>query len=398
MAISFAQADDPSADWCRAEQGTGRALFSALDEFSRGTGFSSLNTAPLTVMGVCAAGQYAFHLCAYSPTHIKAFVTIGGGKHDLSKVKSAIHSLGYIVITQDRAPYAISNLSSLYSCGSALSAPWVSETEEIAKYDAGMCSVSVITFLQLALSSSLNQSTPPALTAFKSDIDRPTYTPMSICAKRIPILGDITPSTISLGLQPTASGKRLTCSFTIISRQANAFDSIIAPRQNPALQTVIRRVSKGTWILTCRLDAQKLPLGPTKMEIPVRFVNRGQRLLGGSSANLTCVVTGEVNSIPVNLSFGALKPGETRTAIFRLKSNAKASILVGSTQTPCSWVRLAPTPSDGVYACTVTLPADFQDEGFAGYLQLELSSPIHRALRILYYGTIDLDSHSLPKQ
>jgi hypothetical protein len=86
-----------------------------------------------------------------------------------------------------------------------------------------------------------------------------------------------------------------------------------------------------------------------------------------------------------------IKPGNVTKIPIRLISKTGATIIIDSIESMCPWIQVSPDPINGVYWCSALPPADLHGQGFAGYLQFHLSSPEHRAIRILYYGAIEKD-------
>jgi pimeloyl-ACP methyl ester carboxylesterase len=241
MSVSFAQSDDPTANWCQAERGTGRALLAALDILAKETGNSSINTAPITVVGVCAAGQFSFHLAAFAPERIHAFMTIGGGKHDLSKVAAAGQAHALIVVTPDRPPYAVTNLEALYAAGVSRGSPWQKTSEPISNYDAGNFFTQGLSFLESSLKNSTSDSkTADASTASSST---PEFLPVSICGQKLVNLAEVLPSMVRLDKINLLSGDVPTCSLEIRSNEGeNLVDNIFIPERDPILSTSITKV------------------------------------------------------------------------------------------------------------------------------------------------------------
>jgi pimeloyl-ACP methyl ester carboxylesterase len=393
MAISFAQSDDPTANWSYAERGTGRALLAALDVLAQETDIPSLKTAPITIVGVCAAGQFAFHLTAFAPTRIKAFVTIGGGKHDLSKIEAAAKASALIIVTPDRAPYAVSNLNALYSKGRSYSAPWVRISENISNYDAGTCSAEVLSFLESSLEPSTDQSK-----MFRMDVAMEPaasrYLPISICGEKLPILAEVDPATITLKNFDSSPEGKPTCSLEVNSTPKSTLDDIFVPIQDSILHTKVEKTAPGQWKLDCWVDQKELPIGSSRVEVPIRFIDENKQILGGIHATLNCSVSGEVACIPSNLNFGTMKSGKVFKIPLHLVSKSDAPILISSIESTYPWIQMTSSSVNGDYPCTATPPADIQGQGFAGYFQVKLLSPAHRSLRIFYYGTIDKEGNS----
>jgi pimeloyl-ACP methyl ester carboxylesterase len=389
MAVSFAQSDDPTADWCHAERGTGRALFAALDVLTQKTGIPNLTTAPITIAGVCAAGQFAFHLTAFAPNRIAAFVTIGGGKHDLSKVEAAAKIPALIVVTPDGSPYAIHNLNTLYSEGLSRSAPWRCISENVSNYNAGTCSTKVFSFLESSLDGLADS---PQL--FKSnqiaEPGPPQYLPVSICGKKLPTLGAAQPVIITLDKIDSSSAEKPTCSLEVSSDPDSPSDAIFVPSRDPILHTDVQKTMPGHWKLNCWLDQEQMPIGSLQIELPIRFTSGGRQILGGTKAILHCSVTGEVMCIPRNLNLGVLKLGETVKISLHFVAKNSVPIFIGSVTSTYPWIKMTSSLANGTpeFWCIVTPPDEAQGEGFGGYLQIKLQSPTQRTLRILYYGSV----------
>jgi pimeloyl-ACP methyl ester carboxylesterase len=390
MAISFAQSSDSSLNWSRAEQGTGRALFAALDVLAQKTGISNLATSPITIAGVCAAGQFAFHLTAFAPTRITAFVTIGGGKHDLSKVEAAAKAPALIVVTPDR-PYAIRNLDALYSEGRAHSAPWYRLSENISNYDAGLCASDVLSFLDSSLAHFKDASHNPLPANGTMETGPLRYLPVSICGKKLPILGIVQPVTIALGRIDSFSPVKPTCTLEVDCSPGSDVDAIYVPSRSPALQTEIRKTTPGHWNIICQIDQKKLPIGFSRLAVPIRFLHKAKQIPGGALASLTCFVTGDVTWTPQDLNLGALEPGKVFEIPLSFVNKRAAPIQIESVTSTHNWVQFTSSLVNGTpeFRCTVTPPTDIQGQGFGGYLQIKLRSPTYQFLRIFYYGYVN---------
>ena len=390
MAISFAQSDDPTANWCQAERGTGRALFAALDVLAKKTGNPSLKTVPITIAGVCAAGQFAFHLTAFAPNRIRAFVTIGGGKHDLSKVAAAARIPALIVVTPDRAPYAVANLNALFAEGNSCAAPWRKVSENISNYDAGRFSANALSFLEWSLENPIDSSKAAGPnTAMDSKMSQ--FLPVSICGERLPELGEVQPSSVTLNKINLLSDSIPTCSFMVSSTPNSTIDNIGIVNQNLILSARVEKIATGQWKVTCCLDRSKIPLGSSRVDVPVRFFRGNKQILGGTRTVLNLTATGEVVCIPAVLNLGTIKTGQPLDAKFHIVSQSAGPILISTIKSTYPWIQMESSPGDGptAFSCKATPPPEFQGEGFGGYFQIKLQSPTLRDLRIFYFGVVD---------
>jgi hypothetical protein len=144
--------------------------------------------------------------------------------------------------------------------------------------------------------------------------------------------------------------------------------------------------------MICRLDRNKLSLGPLHMEVPIRYLRMGNEMLGGTTTSLTGFVTGEIECVPRNLNLGALEAGKTLETKIRLVSKNQTSIKIGAITSTLPWIKAMPhSGADGTMElwCSVNPPVEFRKNGFSGYLQIQMESPTHQLLRVLYYGQLN---------
>jgi hypothetical protein len=386
MSISFAQSDDETLDWCRADSGTGRALLASLTNISYKSGVPALAHSPLVVVGVCAAGQFAYHLAAFAPTRVASFVTIGGGKHDLSKFKGTISIPALLIATPDRGLVPVQNLLSLYAEGKQFSAPWEMASEPIARYDAGMCSSRVTSYLSQRLVDLGHLSHPVVDSSSNSTL----WLPISIRGVRLPMEVSILPSVQSLGTLNPSTGVQ-TLSFAIQAAPNAVVDTLSTISSNEALQASLSKKGPRQWQLECLVDSTKLPLGPSNNTVKVRFSAQGKQLLGGAQAFVSGFVTGPLSWQPHSLNFGFLKPGQIVIAFLTLSSRNKAPVKIEEVASPYPWIKVTDqiTQRGTIVKCMVCLPINDCKEGFAGYLRLKLLMPAHRSLKILCFGSVD---------
>lgn len=395
MTVSFAQRNDATRNWSLADQGSGRALFEALDILRSKSRVDNLSTAPVVAVGVCAAGQFAYHLAAFRPSQIAAFVTIGGGVHDLSKVEAAAKVQGAIVITPDGPSYAIENLEELYRNGKDHGAQWLRLVNDISKYDAGLISEEVYSYLQNTLShfdigpSKSLPSEDRHLTAV------PRYLPISICGKKLPDIGDAEPSMITLGNIDRLSRKPITCCFSVRENAEANVDNLFMPPQEIPISIHIAHNSSNIWHVECNIDKGKLALGPLHLCLPIRFLHHGDVIQGGATVTLTGYILGNVQSIPRTITFGAIKVNKRLESKIEIRSLIQGPLEIGQITSTLPWVCIgshSTTAANGkiMIPLEVTPPArsKFEVNGFSGYLNIQLKSPGPQILRVLYYGSI----------
>jgi hypothetical protein len=387
MAISFAQSDDATRDWCRADQGTGRALLASLTNISHQSRVPALADSPLVVVGVCAAGQFAYHLAAFAPTRVVSFVTIGGGKHDLSKFRATTSIPALLVTTPDRGSVPVQNLLSLYTEGKTLSAPWEITSEPIAQYDAGLCSLRVISYLRQRLGD-LGKSPGRG----DADLNKSAYDwlPISICGVKLPEQVFIAPLTRSLGTINSNNGIQK-LSFIVETTANSQVDYVFPINSDNAFQLSLTKESLRLWHLECRLDPNNLPLGPSNLVIKIRFSARGKQLLGEARANLSGFVAGSLNWQPHVLNFGSVKPGHAATAFMKICCSNEGAIQIEGVTSPYPWIKVTNrlVSDDNIIKCVVTVPSAGYSQGFAGYLFVKLRVPQHRSLKILCFGSVN---------
>ena len=387
MAISFAPSNDPTRNWCCADQGSGRALLTSLDVLARKSGIASLSTAHLVMAGVCAAGQFGFHFAAFAPGRVTSFVTIGGGKHDLSKIGLASSASALVVVTPDRGVRAVQNLQSLYACGHALTASWKSVSEPIAKYDAGYCSSNVISFLQSALAHLWTSDHSIVV----DKVNAPTrYLPISICGEKLSLQAIALPTRIILP-QSTPPSSVQTCFFDVERIQNSSIDAINILTQSDAVRATAVNIGTGKWRVRCVVNQEKLLLGTSNLELSIRFLKQGSQVLGGIKETLTDFVEGDLRWNPRNIDFGVLTPGMPSSVRIQISSKYHIPIVIEQITCKQAGVKIAShigTDGDSELWCTATPSACSQGTGFSGYLEVKLKSPHQRSLRIFYYGSI----------
>ena len=383
MSISFAQSDDPMRDWCRADKGTGRALLAALTDIAHQSGVSALSNSPIVAVGVCAAGQFAFHLAAFIPKRVESFVTIGGGKHDLSKYKAAISIPALLVTTPDRGPGPVQNLQSLYSEGKKDSAQWQLASEPIAKYDAGFCSSRVISYLRDRLSS------PNNVGMHTVNSSEPNWLPISICGTKLPPQIALDTSAVALGTITADSGIR-SMLFNIRALSGSPVDSVSALSNDGSIQTSIRKDGPGRWRLDCRLDPAKLALGPFQLPVKLLFEAKNRQLLGEARITLSGSASGPISWKPLALNFNSVDVGQTASASVRIISSEGGPVDIKKVTPPYDWIKTSEHIGSNctTIVCVMRPPSDLSGQGFTGYLRVELSSPMHRSLKILCFGSI----------
>ena len=159
VAASFAESSDSAKPWGRAMLGSGAALLRAIDQFSGEAGLPAMKSVPIVLAGVCEAGQFAHEFAAFAPVRTAAFVTIGGGKHNLEIANEAAGIPGLFVVCRDRGAYAVENMLTVFADGRQADAPWGITFESINAYDAGRSSSLVQAFLRSALASASSDRT-----------------------------------------------------------------------------------------------------------------------------------------------------------------------------------------------------------------------------------------------
>jgi hypothetical protein len=389
MAISFAQSRGSTTNWCQAEGGTGRALVSALDVLAKQTGNQNLKTAPLTIVGVCAAGQFSYHFAAFAPERVRAFMTIGGGKHDLSKVGATALVPALIVVTPDRPAYATSNLNALYAAGVAHGAPWQKASEPISNYDAGKYSSEGLSFIESSMENTLGSAKIKSPGAQEGSGN--TFLPVSICGRKLPKLADVESSSITLNKIDLLSHMNPIFSVHIHPLQNAAFDDIFVQIRDSILSTKIRKIGGNDWEVVGSLDQSKIPIGPSTYDVPFRFLKGGKQILGGVDAIVKCVARGEVASVPEMLNMGTVEPGNSLSFPLHLIPRVAGAIRVGEIQSSFPWVQMTSysRSADILCLCTIKPPQELQGQRFAGYIEVRLERPTNRFLRIFYFGMVD---------
>ncbi len=368
MGVSFVETNGDSVPWCSASKGSGRALQAAVDELSQKSGVSALRQAPLVMAGICEAGQFAYEFTTWQPERVRAFLTMGGGKHDVS----------------------------LTHAGRRQNAPWIFAEEPMANYDRGKCSRLTANFLSAALGKPETLSSVALLPAVLP-IENPTPDErgLSFVSKPLSKLGTITPLTVAMGvidLEQAPEGCQ--AEFEVTTEETIHVKNISALFDPKELTCKTTQVGENKWRVECLLNPKTFPCGPFKMDVPIRFTDKdNQPIYGGISAVLTGRTMGDVISNPTTLNVGTIKKNTTKEVCLTLKSRSNRNIDLGGIGSSFpEWIRVEVVSNKGATAelrCKFAPPADWQGKGFSGYLWVLAKSKDGQVLKILFYGTIE---------
>jgi hypothetical protein len=133
-----------------------------------------------------------------------------------------------------------------------------------------------------------------------------------------------------------------------------------------------------------------MSIGPSRVEVPIRFRNADKQFLGGAKAILTCNAAGEVACNPKILNLGTMKAGVPLSIQLQLTSKKAAPILIDKIQSTYPWIQMKWSSQDSLFMLSGTAkpPPEMQEQGIAGYFQVQMRLPAPRSLRIFYFGLV----------
>lgn len=431
VGASFVEPADPTKYWFQANRGSGRALLKALDELADQSGLSALRKSPILIAGVCAAGQFAYEFAGFAPDRIAAFVTIGGGKHDIGLAAKAATTPGLLIAAPDRGDWAVENMLSLFSEGRKSSAPWALSLERIKEYDAGKSSnltarflASVMTYIRKArkvdwgtgdtvilpldrlsetragtlikrlADGGLTCCFPNQATAQTWLANNTEYSMVpSFLGVALPVRGTTQPR-IELGridLAPDGSG---TATVKVdISCLPGMADAVAVPAvERLRTESQISSIGQSKWRARCRLNLTGLPSGAFTTDLPVRFLKDGKLMLGGLTTLLSGTIVGDVQVTPRAITFGSIRIGEYRSVKIKLASQSNTPIKISKIESDLpDWIA-AKVKTDGhstvEIQCDAQPPLQSSKKQFGGYLTIKLKSTYEQKVRLFCFGSI----------
>ncbi len=415
VAASFVASSDSTKPWGKALLGSGRALQSALNEFSKASGYKEIRSAPMVLAGVCEAGQYAHEFSALEPNRTAAFVTIGGGQHNLQIVNETSRTRGLFVVCDDRGESAVKNMLSLFREGRQVGAPWELTVESIKDYDTGTVSAKTLTFLEAILTRAPEEFAPsintsdgklhPARGRPRRDPSRPMKnmswrsvilegkhpsprTNWSMLSNKIPRLASIVPAVISLGPLPLRETARVEFS---ISTSSEEVVEISLGNSDQLHNTNIEKMSTNCWEVKGSLDLSAYPTGAFRIEIPIRFLGQSGGLIGGEMAIVCGTVRGDVVPSPKYIHLGSVESGLRATTEVSLESESGSPVEILEVSSDSAEVDVNVLSRPGAGQKTIVelgiAPSKLnRDGGFSGNILLKVQSSEIRVIKLFFYG------------
>jgi hypothetical protein len=214
--------------------------------------------------------------------------------------------------------------------------------------------------------------------------------PVSICGQKIETVAQVAPSTIELNKINLLSDAVPTCSFKVYSNDDTLVDSIFIPERGPVLSTNVKKVRTGLWTVKIRLDRSKLPIGLSRVNVPIRFRKADRQILGGTEIILDCNAVGEVAWSPNILNLSTIRPGSPMNIHLYVTQRNSAPIIVSSIQSTVPWIQMKKSSMNDLFTLsrTATPSLEPKENEIAGYFQVQLQSPVRRTLRIFYFGSM----------
>ncbi len=414
VAASFAESSDSTKPWGRAMLGSGAALLRAIDQFSAEAGLPAMKSVPIVLAGVCEAGQFAHEFAAFASVRTAAFVTIGGGKHNLEIADEAVGIPGLFVVCRDRGVYAVENMLTVFADGRQVDAPWGISFESLKVYDAGRSSSVVLAFLRSALAFAASDQTDLQMKLADGDLHpvdhdsefpvseeirswlpgnvaesdfRESETDFSFVSKEVPRIASITPGNITA--DNLKFGEMAQIEFAVASEREDVTEVLLASG-NLLRNVQIDQTESGRWEIRGDLDISELPAGTFREEIPVRFAGRSGRIFGGETAVVIGSVHGDVVPAPNSLNLGRVASGHPAVAEIVLESRSGRPIELLGIHSDSAQVSAKPTNADDLRSTRVKIeitPSATGDNGaFSGTFYLTVKSNETRTLKILFYG------------
>jgi hypothetical protein len=427
MGVSFVEKDGDMVPWSKAAKGSGRALLAAVDELAKKSQAPELSNAPLIVAGICEAGQFAHEFAAFAPERVKAFLSMGGGKHDVTLAQAAAHVPGLLIAAPDRGRFALENMFALFAEGRKHRAPWIFAAEPIKGYDAGESTPLTVSFLEFFLKQmqstlviaaqvklplnkvvfTVSENAVALMNASDTDCvfpdrsiadkwsrqkQKPDKRTLSFVSKALPLLGHITPLTVTMGtIDLEKEPENCQAVFEVQSEdgiQASDIKILSNPKE---FTSKVTQIETGKWQVECQINPQSFPCGAFKIDAPVRFVGN-QPMHGGITCTLTGHIIGDIVATPTAINAG-LVPRTGKEIRLRIKSRTNHAIEIKEVQSSLpEWVKakvIANTGASVELACEFSPPPELKSASFSGFLNIKAFSNDGYTVKILFYGTIE---------
>lgn len=297
----------------RAEDGTGKALLSALDELSVTSGHPELKNVPIAILGHSQGGQFAFHFTCFQPQRVIVFATIKGGYYDVKPTDAARAVPGLLFTGELDSEFRRENIRRLFDANPWPSSKWAYVSEPKMAHELGRCLDLIIPFFGAVITDELqpyvgtidNLQVEPVGSASKgprawlpnkevaaiwgslmqgklTDAERNLRIPIHAPPK----LAAISPSTYDFG-KVQANDKAPTATFRI-QQVANgqAWTSIRAFSRSQKSKVTVEETAEGD-IVEIQPLLSGLPLGKLSDTVELRFLRDGKAILGGAQIALT---------------------------------------------------------------------------------------------------------------
>ena len=124
LAISFVPQNSDLVPWSWASEGSGRALLAAIAKISEESNMLSLQQSPIVIAGICEAGDFAYQFAAFESERVKAFLAMGGSKHNINLAGAAASIPALLIAATDSGIEPVNNMLNLFAEGRKRSAPW----------------------------------------------------------------------------------------------------------------------------------------------------------------------------------------------------------------------------------------------------------------------------------
>lgn len=385
MAVSIVPSNDMTKTWFDASKGSGSGLLKAVSKIAQKSRRPDLETAPLLVVGVCAAGQFSYEFTAFRPDRTMGFVTIGGAKHRVEIAASAAKIPSLLIITPDRGIDATANLEALSTLGQLYRAPWHRGSGLISVYDSGGVDQMVTSFVRELLAKQAsnrnlcwNRQVFPAEHGLELLAQRTTP---SFLGKPLPIVASANSTQTPNGTQRI--------SIRVRSNQKSAFDNLYVPEHIPCLTTT-SRIAKDEWQIDLKVDSDHLPNGTFQFEVPVRFSKSGKSLLGGLQVPVSGTISGDIYSRPSTVRINWTDAN--RASTFELLSRNKLAVSgVEVERVVPDFVTARLVEAEGVRVIIAPREDATQlPKTFAGHLILRATSDTHQRIKVPFYGSITM--------
>jgi hypothetical protein len=430
VSVSLVECNDVTRHWFNAEQGSGRALLSGFEQLAEQTGHPEMKKVPIVITGVCAGGQFAYEFASFAPKRTAAFVTIGGGKHNVSLAARSSEVDGLLVICSDRGSAALFNMLSLFGEGEKSKARWALGLETIAPYDEGKCSSLVASYLEDILQgiafggaggrrSMVEKHMSDVLDHWKNEHpeiasgldlsgDSLNYFPTESVANVWK--GGFQAIQLSFPgypLKPRLSTPNSDIDAGIIKRNddGSAWVSLEIPvssvrkdidnvRLGSTLQSEMEVLSQGEgkWLIKARIDLTSLPSGAVNLDLPIEARCAGNPIIGGLIVRLTANIQGAVKANST-INLGELVAGQPKEFEIDLTARNTGSNLkilrisnhMGSWAEACSETVFADRKR---IRFKVDPPYDLAGKAVSGKFEIEAATQYKETLKILLYGHI----------